>query len=179
MKNSHFLLGVSWNHLSTCNLMVFQGPRLAFHGSRWIFMVFQGSKLVFIVPGWFLWSFKVSGWFFMFPSGFSWFFKVPVFHDSTWNLRCKIFGLKIRRFKILDKSHVWYAGPRPQFIPNGFKANNGHPPGRHSNHWYDHQHHHRHHQDHQKQGYSDHHHQECTSPVSLTLNIGLSAMKTS
>ena len=30
-----------------------------------------------------------------------------------------------------------------------------------------------------KLGYPDHHHQECTSPASLTLNIGLSAMRTS
>ena len=72
-----------------------------------------------------------------------------------------------------------YAGPRPQFIPNGFKANNGHPPGRHSDHSYDHQHHRHHHTDHHKQGYPDHHHQECTSPASLTLNIDPSAMRTS
>ena len=41
----------------------FQGSRLVFNGSRWVFVVFDNSRLVFIV-------FKVRGWVFKVPCWF-------------------------------------------------------------------------------------------------------------
>ena len=60
--------------------MVFQGSRLGFHGSRWVFMVIQGSRSVFMVfhgsESVFM-VFKVGGRFFKVPGRF-----FMVFHDS-------------------------------------------------------------------------------------------------
>ena len=76
-----------------------------------------------------------------------------------------------------------FPGPRPTFIPNGFKANNGHPPGIHRRHRHHHHHHHHHHlhHNHHLHHHQNHHdqydNQECTRTVSLRSNTGLSVMR--
>ena len=54
--------------------MVFNGSRLAFHGSRWVSWAIYGSRLVIFVRGRF---FMVLGGYFMVPGRFLWLFVVP------------------------------------------------------------------------------------------------------